>query len=107
MCGGLWESVSYNVSLAEHGSIIIIGGPPLETCQSVWRYSPTKRHGQYRSYVGGISVHHCSNTDSAADFFCRVLLKMDISFLPGPHLVPMQLVQYTVYAYLFFNERFS
>ena len=42
-------------------------GPPLETFQSVWRYSQTKRHGQYRRYFGGITEHHCSATESAVE----------------------------------------
>ena len=43
---GLQATVTGSVSLAEHGSIV--SGPPLETCQSVWRYGPKKRHGHYR-----------------------------------------------------------
>ena len=46
---------------------IIIGGPKLETFQSLWRYSPTKRFEQYRGFVGGITVPHCSAMDSAAN----------------------------------------
>ena len=48
---------------------IIIGGPPLDTFQSVWRYSPKKRHGQYRIFVGSITVLHYSATDSEAECF--------------------------------------
>ena len=49
------------------GTWIIIGGPPLETFQSVWKYSQTKHHGQYWRFIGGITVPHCSATDSTAE----------------------------------------
>ena len=37
ICGGLLATVPDTVSLAEHGSNN--RGPPLEICQSVWRYA--------------------------------------------------------------------
>ena len=40
------------------GIWIIIGGPPLENFQRVWRSIPTKRHGQYQRLVGSITVPH-------------------------------------------------
>ena len=48
---------------------IIIRGPPLETFRSIWRYIPTKRHGQYRRFVSDIIVPHCSTMYSAAENF--------------------------------------
>ena len=43
---------------------IIIGVSPLETLQSVrGTYISTERYGQYRRFVGGVTVPHCSATD--------------------------------------------
>ena len=48
------------------GTWIITCGPPLETFQSVWRYSLTKRHWQYRKYICGITERRWSETDSVS-----------------------------------------
>ena len=45
-----------------------------ETFYGVWRYSPTKRHLKYPRYVGGITVRHCSHTDSAVGCLFLFLL---------------------------------
>ena len=58
-----------SVSLAELGSII--GGPPLETSQSVWRYGPKKHHAWTATesrwwYQRAATI---TATDSLADTF--------------------------------------
>ena len=40
------------------GTCIIIGGQSLKNFQRGWRSILTKRHGQYRRFVGSITVLH-------------------------------------------------
>ena len=66
ICGGLQATLACSILSVEHGSII--GGPPLETCQSLWRYGPKKLHEQYRGDTCVVST--CATvaaTDTAAD----------------------------------------